>query len=309
MDESQTLLELSYKDMFNKIAWDFIHMQQHYEAIRKLGVSYEGAEFDLLKFSTPSESRPGLRHKQWVQLTKLKQVLGDPNYSIGDKVKIAMQGDLKVHCDCEAFLMWGYQFILLTSGAALLSYAKTNPETEYNGQDITAHPPDIRNPRRRGMVCKHLGNVIKVLPFWWNTIAGELQKAGYDLKPPSVVQVKARKPAPAPPPPAPPAQAIQRPGSIPPQAPPPAPQQAPEQPVGRQAYIRPVPQVPVRGRAPVRAQAPAKKKPGNPPPRGGGPPAANARKKLRRNLLHPGESLAVTTFGDLVEDVLTGSRL
>lgn len=181
------LLELNYSQLWGNIDWDFIHMEQHYNAIRDLGVSYDGIEFDILKFSTPSESRPGLRHKQLVQLVELRDVLDDPRFrNIGDATRAAIGGDLKVHCDCEAFLMWGYQYILITQGAAFRNDAHTNPPTRYEGGIVTDHPPKTRNKMHRGSVCKHLGNVIKVLPFWWSNIAGELQRMGYGVKPATV---------------------------------------------------------------------------------------------------------------------------
>lgn len=186
------LLELNYSQMWGDIDWDFIHMQQHYDAIRNLGVNYEGMEFDIAKFSTPSESRPGLRHQQLVQFVELRDVLDDPRFrNIGDAARAAIGGDLKVHCDCEAFLMWGYQYILLSKGAALFPIARTNPPTKFEYGDVRDHPPKDRNPYRQGTVCKHLGNVIKVLPFWWSNIAGELQRMGYGKKP-DTVQVPAQ---------------------------------------------------------------------------------------------------------------------
>lgn len=183
------LLELSYNDLFDKIDWDFIHMQDHYNAIQNLGVSFDGMEFDILKFSTPSESRPGLRHNQVVQLEELRDVIDDPRFvKAFDIAHAAIGGDLKVHCDCEAFLMWGYQWLLIQQGAAFRNDAHTVPEGRYEGDIVTDHPPGKRNKMRRGSVCKHLANVIKVLPFWGSNIAGYIKRMGY-VPEPATVQV------------------------------------------------------------------------------------------------------------------------
>jgi hypothetical protein len=131
-----------------------------------------------------------------------KELQNPQNRNIGDAVRAAMSGDLKVHCDCEAALFY-YQWMLLDKDAALMPIAQGNPKTKYDGGDVRPHPPNIKNPGRRGSVCKHLGNVLKVFPFWWSTIAGELQSRGYGPRA-STVEVPA-EPAGGPPPPQPPA--------------------------------------------------------------------------------------------------------
>ena len=182
MDDRITLLEWGYQDLFKEINWDFIHMKQHYNTIRDLGVNYEGMQSgDIVEFTTESESRPGLRHHVLVQLADLEKELQNPeNSNIGDAVQKSVAGDLLVHCDCEAFLYY-YQWQLLGMGAALMPIAQGNPKTKFDGDDVRAHPPNIKNPKRQGAVCKHVASVLKVFPFWWTTIAGELQRAGYDV--------------------------------------------------------------------------------------------------------------------------------
>lgn len=200
MGDNTVLLEWGYRDLFDQIDWDFIHMRQHYDAIQQLGVTYEGMPAtDVVEFSTPSESRPGLRHHVLIQLADLEEQLQNPeNTNIGDAVRQAMSGDLLVHCDCEAFLYY-YQWGLLSQGAALMPTAQGNPKTKYDGGDVRAHPPNKTNPKRQGSVCKHVANVLKVFPFWWNTIAGELQRAGYDVAPSTVeVPVEPQQPTAAP---------------------------------------------------------------------------------------------------------------
>jgi hypothetical protein len=197
--EKCQLLEWGYRDLWGEIDWDFIHMRDHYKAIQDMGVHYLGLVDgmpDMLHFKAPSESRPGLQHDVYVQLVDLEKELQNPeNNNIGDAVRQAMSGDVLVHCDCEAFLYY-YQWLLLSMGAAIMPTAQGNPPTKYDGGDVRAHPPNKKNPKRKGTVCKHLGNVLKVLPFWWTDIAGELQQAGYDVAP-STVEVPAEPQQPA----------------------------------------------------------------------------------------------------------------
>lgn len=67
--------------------------------------------------------------------------------------------DLQLKCSCPAYQYWGPAYIL-----SLSKYdAKyTDPETR---------PPRIRNPKQYGAYCKHLEAVMKVLPFYENTMA------------------------------------------------------------------------------------------------------------------------------------------
>lgn len=177
---ADTLLEWGYRDLWGQMDFGFHHLRQHYDAIQQMGVQYEGMPADdIVEFSAPSESRPGLRHHQLIQMVDLEKELQNPqNRNIGDAVRAAMSGDLKVHGDCEEFL-YSYQWMLLDKDAALMPIAQGNPKTKYDGGDVRPHAPNIKNLGRRGSVCKHLGNVLKVFPFWWNTIAGELQKRGF----------------------------------------------------------------------------------------------------------------------------------
>jgi hypothetical protein len=158
------LLEISGRDLWGGIDWDFIHMAQHFGAVQNLGTRYENTEGDMIHFMTQSESTPGHEWRQWIRMTELKDVIQDPDMSLQDKIRLALSADLQVHCNCPAFLYWGYQYITTQLGASV------SPENR---------APDVRNPQRRGDVCKHLALVLRVLPFWWNNITSDLTKQGY----------------------------------------------------------------------------------------------------------------------------------
>jgi len=170
---------LDYRQLHFGIDWNFIHMLQHFQAIRDMGVKYESTQFDIVRFSTASESRPGLRHQVWIQMAELRDVIDDPNYKMYDKVRLAMTSGLRVHCTCEAFKFFGYQYIMTQLDTALA------PENR---------PPNIRNPRHRGTVCKHIAAVLKVFPFWIATVAGELKRQGFDNYQAPVVSAPTREP-------------------------------------------------------------------------------------------------------------------
>lgn len=56
-------------------------------------------------------------------------------------LKSALNNDIKVKCSCDAFLYQGYRYITYHANSGL------DPENR---------PPDIRNPNREGMACKHI---------------------------------------------------------------------------------------------------------------------------------------------------------
>ena len=56
-------------------------------------------------------------------------------------LKSAMNGDVKLHCTCPAFLYRGFKYISYKKGVGI------------NKED---RAPDITNPERKGLACKHI---------------------------------------------------------------------------------------------------------------------------------------------------------
>jgi len=70
--------------------------------------------------------------------------------------------DLETSCSCPATLYWGQDFI------------RTQRKAQYGEQEN--RPPNIRNPRQYGALCKHGENVFEVLPMYTVTFASFLKK-------------------------------------------------------------------------------------------------------------------------------------
>jgi hypothetical protein len=68
---------------------------------------------------------------------------------------------LEIHCDCPAFLYWGYQYKAWTRGY---------------GIEVETRFPKIRNPKLQGYVCKHLYNVMEIYPFLQAKIVSVMRK-------------------------------------------------------------------------------------------------------------------------------------
>ena len=69
--------------------------------------------------------------------------------------------DLKLSCNCPASQYWGFNYI------------KTQSDTEYNYPEDRS--PDIRNKNQYGVVCKHFGLTLSVLPFYAVTVGTMLK--------------------------------------------------------------------------------------------------------------------------------------
>jgi hypothetical protein len=64
--------------------------------------------------------------------------------------------DIKVSCDCPAFVYWGSAYIVdqLDSGDTSLLRYEHNPAPEHR-------PPNVRDPGLDKTLCKHLASVLQ----------------------------------------------------------------------------------------------------------------------------------------------------
>jgi len=83
--------------------------------------------------------------------------------------KMFSNGDIELSCSCPAQLYWGGDYILSQD-----KYRAKYGEPENRS-------PDIRNPKKYGAYCKHLQNLMKVLPFYKGTMANWIKKFYNDV--------------------------------------------------------------------------------------------------------------------------------
>lgn len=117
-------------------------------------------------FDTASASRPGVSYVQRIALRDLAGMIKAKKTGMPmlDKVRYAINdGDLGIYCSCPAHVFWGYKFLNTKLGTNVMG-------TKEN------RPPNIRNPQRRGIMCKHLQLALTVLPWNANTIGRDLKK-------------------------------------------------------------------------------------------------------------------------------------
>lgn len=122
-------------------------------------------ENNVIHFITPSHTKPGVTYEQKVKLLDLEELI---NTQSGIRkpieiVRMAIEGDIEVNCTDPSWLYWGWKYMGTKDKYAL------EPEPRY---------PKVRNPNLKGSVCKHLDNVLFILPFQSMSIVKDLRKQG-----------------------------------------------------------------------------------------------------------------------------------
>jgi hypothetical protein len=130
-----------------------------FKGVDKLGVVY---------FQTNSGTHGSSKKwRQKIQLLDLKRAIQlqekDTTMTNRDVVNLAIFGDIKLNCNCHAFLYYGWQYINWELGSGLV------PELR---------PPTKRNPNLKGTLCKHAYAVLGVLPFHISVIVRDLVRLG-----------------------------------------------------------------------------------------------------------------------------------
>ena len=92
-------------------------------------------------FSVDSQSSPGKKHIVIISSPSITE-----ETTTNDLKQILQREDIKVACSCDAFLYQGFKFITYKAQA---------------GIDPEGRVPVVRNPRQKGMLCKHILAVLK----------------------------------------------------------------------------------------------------------------------------------------------------
>jgi len=99
----------------------------------------------------------------------LERMVKDRRLWVSDKSRVDLRKlakqfmdkvDIQLFCSCKAFQYWG--------PAHILSLDKYDAMA---GGRKEVRPPKERNPKKYGMLCKHLDRLLKVLPFYSGTAA------------------------------------------------------------------------------------------------------------------------------------------
>lgn len=136
---------------------NFLQVQKRANNIGKVdmtNVLYNNRE---IIFTVPSESGNGSYavHVRFEDLDRRKTRSMTPA-DINDVIR---NSDLRVKCNCPAYKFWGFKYISTEAGYGL---------------SVESRNPEIRNPDKRGYVCKHIYRALQVTPFMTNSIRTKL---------------------------------------------------------------------------------------------------------------------------------------
>lgn len=138
---------------------NFLKVKQRARALPNgtnlVGIYYNDNE---LIFKTRSASRPNIVWTQRIQLTdaSIENILNAKSYqNIRD---LLLNSGMKIACQCEAWLYWGYKYMAWKRGY---------------GIEKETRRPVIRNPYEQGLLCKHLFVALSCFPFWVSELASK----------------------------------------------------------------------------------------------------------------------------------------
>jgi len=156
------LNEVTYKELASGIDGNFLNQKVRADALK--GIRYVGFDDNVMNFMVNSSKfdENHIQYKVSIMFDQWDELGQDTSFNFAERARMLLWvGDIRLHCTDPSFLYWGYQYILTVFDASIY------PEER---------PPRVRNPGERGIVCKHLNRVLRVLPFHSGEIATELKR-------------------------------------------------------------------------------------------------------------------------------------
>lgn len=162
MRQVSSLYEATYKQIAGEIDGGFLNQKIRSDELS--GAFYIGFNpKNVVNFRVPSSEydKNRINYIDSILFDDWEQIGSDPDLSFIERARMLLWvGNVRLHCTCPSFLYWGYQYICTVLDSAIY------PEERY---------PRIRNPKERGIVCKHLNVTLRVLPFHSGEIAREIR--------------------------------------------------------------------------------------------------------------------------------------
>ena len=162
------LNETTYKELAILVDPQFLN--QKLRADQLSGIRLQGFEENLMNFDVPSskQSENRITYVNSILFDDWEEIGSDPDFDMAERARMLLWvGNIKVHCSCPSFLYWGYQYLCTVMDAAI--YPEKKAPGKYENE-----PRRRRNVNQKGIVCKHLNRVLRILPFHSGDIAKEL---------------------------------------------------------------------------------------------------------------------------------------
>lgn len=162
LHKKNQLNEATYKEIASLVDNNFLNQKIRADELSR--VKLDSVQGDTMFFTVPSSefSSNRVTYSCMVKFDQWDEVGQDRAYKgYEERARMLLwAGDIRLHCTCPSFLYWGYQYILSVLDASI---------------EQETRKPNIRNPGDRGVVCKHLNRVLRVLPFYNGDIAKALK--------------------------------------------------------------------------------------------------------------------------------------
>lgn len=128
-------------------------------------------------FNVQSQTDPSKSYRTVVVLSDFRFVRFHDDVSLKDKIRLALDGDVFVGCNCPAQLWHGYEYQMKQLSASSDSSVHVPPSPYTHLRDPKKYP-FIKNPNLEGTTCKHLQTALTIIKANWNEIVSELKALG-----------------------------------------------------------------------------------------------------------------------------------
>lgn len=166
------LNEMTYKELGELIDPNFLSQQVRAEVLNGLNFSkwtniaanQTFPEKNIMEFLINSSEfdQNRIRYVMSAMFDQWDDIGQDMDLNFRERALMLLwTGNLRLHCTCPSFLWWGYQYLVTAVDSAIAP---------------VVIQPDVRNPAQRGIVCKHLNRLLRVLPFHNADIASEMKR-------------------------------------------------------------------------------------------------------------------------------------
>ena len=156
------LVEFRRKEFFSNLDKRTINKSKNVHNPKYIGITVNY----VIYIEVPSvTANPPTNYIVKIKLLDMKDAIKDKSLSFEDKVRLSIDGDIKISCSCPAFKYWGYSYIVSQLDSKV-----------GRKQDIF---PKVRNPNLEGTLCKHSYIATRYVGRVWKKIAKDIKDKNF----------------------------------------------------------------------------------------------------------------------------------
>lgn len=154
--------ELTRKELFSDIDKRTLKYSKKVKGSKYIGITKDF----VINMDVPSVTAdPSTYYRVRIKLIELPDLLDDSTLTTEEKLRLSLDGDIKISCTCPAYTFWGYKYI-----TTQLSANESDPENRF---------PHIRNKNLEGTLCKHAYVAARSMGRVWKRIAKDIDTMNY----------------------------------------------------------------------------------------------------------------------------------